>query len=64
MILSNIIWISQNVENEENAAYLKQLESLGNFKVKSFKNIKESIIQIKSIHFEETFIIISGELYI
>ena len=64
VILSNIIWISQNVENEENAAYLKQLQSLGNFKVKSFKNIKESMIQIKSIHFEETFIIISGELYI
>ena len=64
VLLSNIIWIAQNIESEENIANLKLLESLGNFKVKSFKSIKESMIQIKSIQFEETFIIISGELYI
>ena len=61
---SYIIWIDPNVDNKENTSYLKSLESLGNFIVKSYKNIQESMTQIKSIQFEETYIILSGKLYI
>ena len=61
---SNIIWINENTDNEENKAYLNQLENLDNFNIKSFTNVQESITQIKSIKFERTFIIVSGGLYI
>ena len=61
---SNIIWINENTDNEENKAYLNQLENLDNFNIQSFINVQESITQIKSIKFERTFIIVSGGLYI
>ena len=61
---SNIIWIDKHIDNVENSLYIKKLISLGRYKVKICKNISEAIIQIKMLHFEETFIIVSGSLYI
>ena len=60
---SNIIWIDKNIDNAENSNYLNEFISLG-YKVKIFKNIPEAINEIKKLHFEETFIIVSGSLYI
>ena len=60
---SNIIWIDKNIDNAENSNYLNEFISLG-YKVKTFKNIPEAINEIKKLHFEETFIIVSGSLYI
>ena len=62
--LPNIIWIDQHIENKENSLYRKELESLGKFKINCYKEIKDGIDKIKSIEFEETFIIISGRLFI
>ena len=61
--LSNIIWIDKHIDNFENSSYLNQFMSLG-YKVKAFKDISEAINEIKKLHFEETFIIVSGSLYI
>ena len=64
VVISNIIWIDSNVDNEENRGYLKDLQSYNYFKIKCFKNIDEAINIIKKIEFEETYIILSGRLYI
>ena len=64
VVISNIIWIDQNVDNEENNGYLKELQNYNYFKIKCFKNIDEAINEIKKIEFEETYIILSGKLYI
>ena len=63
-VISNIIWVDSNVDNEENSKYQKELESIWYIKLKCFKNIKDSINYIKQIKFVETKIIISGRLYI
>ena len=64
VVLPNIIWIDPNIDGDENSAYISELQSLGYFKIKRFKDIYEAIDQIKNIEFEETIIIVSGSLYI
>ena len=59
----NVIWIDENVDNEENTGYLKELNALG-YNVQCFKNVDEGFDLVKSIRFESTKIIISGRLYI
>ena len=62
--LPNILWVDSNVDSEENISYIEELKSLGYYKIRSFKEIDESIEYIKTIEFEETIIIVSGSLYI
>ena len=64
VVLPNIIWIDPNIDGDENSAYISELQSLGYFKIKRFKDIYEALDQIKNIEFEETIIIVSGSLYI
>ena len=59
-----IIWIDPNVDNKENSGYLKQLKSYSYFKPKPVKKMDEAMNIIKSIEFEEVYIILSGKLYI
>ena len=61
---SNIIWISSNENNEIINNYLKELEDSKFYKINLFYSIEESINKIKKIKFEETIIIINGNLYI
>ncbi len=61
--ISNIIWIDTNIDNEENILYLKELEMIGNFKINCFKSVEKAIEIIKTINFDQTFIIICGKLY-
>ena len=61
--LENVIWIDENVDNDENTGYLKELKALG-YNVQCFKNVDEGFDLVKSIKFESTKIIISGRLYI
>ena len=60
---SNVIWIDKNVDNIKNRKYIKEIESMNLFKLKSFKNIDDAIDYLKGINFEETKIIISGRFY-
>ena len=46
---SNIIWIDSNLDNKESKTYIKELESLGNFKIKSFNEVFHSISHLKTI---------------
>ena len=64
VVLSNIIWIDSNINSNIISKYITEIETLKYYKIKKFDNIKESITEIKKIEFEETIIIISGELYI
>ena len=61
---TNIIWISSNENNEIIDNYLKELEKSKFYKINLFYSIEESIYKIKKIRFEETIIIVNGDLYI
>ena len=61
---TNIIWISSNENNEIIKNYLKELENSKFYKINLFYSIEESINKIKKIKFEETIIVINGNLYI
>ena len=63
-IITNIIWIASNDNNKIIFNYLKELESLKFYKTNLFYSIEESINEIKKIRFEETIIIVNGNLYI
>ena len=60
---SNVIWIDTNIDNQENSAYVKSLESINSLNLKTFKNIDEAINYMENISYEETKVIISGRLY-
>ena len=64
-IFSNdiIIWIDPNVNNQQNEKYKKELESLGFQKIKLYNNIEDSIKELITIRFEETYIIGSGSFF-
>ena len=62
-ITSYTIWIDENVDNEENTKYLKELESLGLLNYRLFKKIDKAINHMKYIEFKETKVIISDRLY-
>jgi len=59
----NVLWIDENVDNDENTGYLKELNSLG-YRVECFKNAEDGVDHLKYIEFESTKVIISGRLYI
>ena len=62
--MSKVIWIDQNIDNEENKKYVKKLELMDTLKViQLFKRINDAINYMKQIKFEETKVIISGRLY-
>ena len=60
---SLVLWIDTNILNQENTAYIKELESNKSLRVHAFKDIDEAITFMKSIKYEETKVIISGRLY-
>ena len=61
--MSYTIWMDENVDNEEHALYLKELESIHLLKYRLFKEVDKAINHMKFIQFEETKVIISGKLY-
>ena len=62
-IITNVIWIDPNIKNEENTKYKKELEKIGNIKLKSFVKVNDAINHLKTIKFQETKIIISGKVF-
>ena len=63
VIMSYIIWIDENIDNEENTQYIKELESIGLLSFRLFKEISKAINFMKYIKFQETKVIISDRLY-
>ena len=62
--LTNIIWISSNENNVKINKYLKELEASPFYKIYLLFSIEKAINILKNIRFEETIIIINGNLYI
>ena len=60
---SILIWIDQNIDNNENIDYLKEFEKKKSYDIYTFKNEDDSLKKIKEIKFRKTFIIISGSSY-
>ena len=58
-----VIWIDENIDNEENLKYIKDITSNNSLKVKAFKNINDAIKYIMNLKFQETKVIVSGRLY-
>jgi len=63
VITSYTIWIDENIDNEENTQYVKELESIGLLSFRSFKEINKAINHMKYLEFQETKVIIKDELY-
>ena len=59
----HIVWVDQQINSKQNKQYKEMLVSLGNFKIKYFTDVNEAMVHLKSIKYEETFIIVSGRLY-
>ena len=60
---TNIVWIDKNIESEQNTLYKEELNILGYEKVHYFSQIDDSIIYIKGLSFQNTKIIINGNLF-
>ena len=61
--MSYTIWIDENIDNEENTQYVKDLESIALLNFRLFKEVDKAINHMKYIEFQETKVIISGKLY-
>ncbi len=60
---SILIWIDQNIDNNENIDYLKEFEKKKSYDIFTFKNENDGLKKIKEIKFRKTFIIINGSSY-
>ena len=60
---SNVIWIDENLDNEENKKYVEKLYSFGSFIVRLFKNLDKAIERMKYIEFQDTKVIVNDKLY-
>ena len=63
MEVLNLVWVDQQINSKQNTKYKEIIESMGNYKIKYFLDINEAMVHLKSIKYEETFIIVSGRLY-
>lgn len=50
---SYIIWIDPNIGNEENTHYLNEFKSYKNWKIISFKEVKNAISYIKNLEYNK-----------
>ena len=64
VILTNLIFISSEENKNQINKFIEELESSKFYNINFYNLIEESINKIKTIRFEETIIIISGNLYI
>ena len=62
-MVTTVLWIDANLDNKENSAYIKELQSIGTLRLILFQTIKEAIEQLKYFKFLKTKIIINGSLF-
>ena len=61
--MKTYFWLDKNINNKENQNYVKELELIYQIEVKTYENIIKAIKYLETLNFEETKIIISGQLY-
>ena len=63
VIISNIVWIDEDIDKGENINYVNCLKSIGYLRVRCFTKIDKAITHLKYIEFQDTKIIITENLY-
>ena len=58
-----LIWIDQNVNNEENQEYQKEIKKLMKVNLSCFTEVSKAMEYLKKLEFVRTYIICSGRLY-
>ena len=61
--MKTYIWLDKNINTKENQNYVKELELIYQIELKTYENIIKAIKYLETLNFEETKIIISGQLY-
>ena len=61
--ITNVIWIEPENDKDEIRNYVEELEKNKSLKFKLFDDIDKAINYLKKIKFQETKIIVNGELY-
>ena len=62
--MSIVIWLDQNVDNDINTIYAKDLRALNSIEsLRTYKSTEEAMTDLKEIRFDETIIIVSGKLF-
>ncbi len=61
--MKTYIWLDKNINTKENQNYVKELELIYQIEVKTYENIIKAVKYLETLNFEETKIIISGQLY-
>ena len=60
--MKEIIWLDPNVDSNENIKYYNELNKIRNVKIIRIKTINQTLNKLNEILFEETFIIVSGDI--
>ena len=58
----NVIWLDQNVNNNENKIYQNAFREMYNFKLFVYTKVKDCLSKLEEIKFTKTYIIISGSI--
>ena len=61
--MKTYFWLDKNINNKENQNYVKELELIYQIEVKTYENIIKAIKYLETLNFEETKMIIGGQLY-
>ena len=61
-LIKNVLWVDQNIKNEENQKYCSQINSQYGITVEQITDINSLFGKMKKINFDVAIIIISGEL--
>jgi len=62
-IISKVIWIDPEVDNQENISYINELTTRYSAKIQTYKTVEDAIPYLQKIKFEETKIIVTSSNY-
>ena len=62
-MISNVIFIDPNLDEQKYAKFIKELNSIGSLKVRFCKNVNKAITLLTLVEFQEIKVIISDKLY-
>ena len=60
---TNILWIDQNVNTNENKIYRNLISDFKNYEIFTFETIVDGLAFIKQLRYTPTYLMLSGELF-